>query len=105
MDRHHPRRDEAPPFTVDWIDRFGLDAFVPKKPYYDIKPREKPDYESIEKAARLYAETKELASKNVDTKSAIEKFQLELQKQHFEARQAQAEMIKALWYVAPGTRE
>lgn len=94
MDRHHPRRDEAPPFTVDWIDRFGLDAFVPKKPYYDIKPREKPDYESIEKAARLYAETKELASKNVDTKSAIEKFQLELQKQ---LKQKIADMLPPGW--------
>ena len=53
--------------------RFGLDTFVPKRPYYDIKPREVPDYAKIEEAARLYAKTKELATQNVDTKSAGEK--------------------------------
>ena len=65
--------------TVDWIDRFGIDAFLPKKPYYDIKPRSPPDYDSIEKAARLYAETKEKAT-SVDTKVVGEKLQQELLK-------------------------
>ena len=60
--------------TVDWVDRFGLDNFVPKRPYYDIKPREPPDYAAIEEAAKLYAKTKELATKNVDTKTAGEKY-------------------------------
>ncbi|QDZ22586.1 hypothetical protein HOP50_08g51300 [Chloropicon primus] len=101
MDRHHKlRRDpnwsphgcnlcgkeghqaaQCTTGTVDWIDRFGLDHFLPKKPYFDIKPREKPDYGKVEEAARLYAEAKELATKNVDTKGASEKFKEELERQ------------------------
>ena len=72
--------------TVDWIDRFGLDPFVPKLPYYMIKPRAKPDYAKIEEEARLYAKTKEEAAKKVDTKTTGEKFQLELQKQIVQAK-------------------
>ena len=64
----------ALPFLVRAIIvRFGLEAFVPKLPYYAIKPREAPDYAKIEEAAKLYAKTKELATNKVDTKSAGEK--------------------------------
>ena len=77
---------QCPEGTVDWIDRFGLDTFVPKLPYYMIKPRAKPDYAKIEEEARLYAKTKEEAAKKVDTKTTGEKFQLELQKQIVQAK-------------------
>ena len=42
-------RPRSAPGTVDWIDNFGLDTFVPKLPYYMIKPRAKPDYAKIER--------------------------------------------------------
>ena len=101
MDRHHMRRRDDAGFSrhgcnvcgkdgcraatcmngsMDWFDRFGIDAFVPKRPYYDIKTHQPPDYASIEAQARQYAKAKAAAAE-VNAEEAGKKIARELETQ------------------------
>lgn len=52
-----------------------------------------------EEMERMEQQQVVVKQENIEMGHKIMILELELQKQHFEARQAQAEMIKALWYV------